>query len=184
MQTPIVLLGIKHCGKTTLGRHLACHLGVPFFDTDQTILEQQGKTAREVMVTGGKDALLIAEVAACATVASLGPAVIATGGGICDNTAAIEALRGGLFVFIDVAEKTLCDRILQDPPLPAYIAKERPATDDDVRRIFHPIYEDRRRLYLAMAGLVFVPKDLPPAENAQALLDALNPGNPLPGGWA
>ena len=172
-QTSIVLLGIKHCGKTTLGRHLACHLGLPFFDTDQVILEQQRKSARDVMVGGGKAALLTAEAAACTSVAAQGPAVIATGGGICDNRAALDALRGGLFVFIDVAEKTLCDRILQDPPLPAYIAKERPATDDDVRRIFQPIYDARRRLYLAIAGLVFVPEDLPPAENARALLALL-----------
>jgi shikimate kinase len=173
MQASIVLLGIKHCGKTTLGHHLASYLDVSFFDTDQMILEQQGKTAREVMVAGGKEALLTAEAAACATIAAQGHAVIATGGGICDNSAALEALRGGLFVFIDVAEKTLCDRILQDSPLPAYIAQEHPADDDDVRRIFHPHYEERRRLYLANAALVFVPQDLPPAENARALLAAL-----------
>jgi shikimate kinase len=174
IQTPIVLLGIKHCGKTTLGRHLAHRINLPFVDTDQVILEQQGRTAREVMVTGGKEALLTAEAAACATVAAQGSAVIATGGGICDNSAALDALSGGIFVFIDVAEKTLCDRILCDSPLPAYIAQKHPANDDDVRRIFHPLYEERRRLYLDIAALVFVPEDLPPEENAQTMLLAIS----------
>ena len=35
----IVLCGIKHCGKTTVGKKLAAVLNVPFVDTDDLIVE-------------------------------------------------------------------------------------------------------------------------------------------------
>lgn len=35
MKQCIVLIGVQHVGKTTLGKGLAEKLGVPFFDTDQ-----------------------------------------------------------------------------------------------------------------------------------------------------
>ena len=44
----IVLMGIKHCGKSTQGRIISKKLSVPFFDTDDVILEMTGKTPRQI----------------------------------------------------------------------------------------------------------------------------------------
>jgi shikimate kinase len=179
----IVLLGIKHSGKSTLGDRLAGLLGRPFFDTDDIITEQTGKTPREVLRGGGKAALLAAERDAAAWAAAQGSAVIATGGGICENDAALAALQGSRFVYLDVAEDVAANRILrkstillETPPrftaLPAYLAgRHEELSAEEVRRRFHPIYETRTARYRAFAEALFAPDEAAdPQQNAAALL--------------
>ena len=68
MKTParsIILCGIKHCGKSTLGKMLAAALGLDFYDTDDLISEQTGMDARAIYKSQGKDAFMAAELKAC-----------------------------------------------------------------------------------------------------------------------
>ena len=44
----IVLMGIKHCGKSTQGKIISQKLGLPFYDTDDVITLLTGKTPREI----------------------------------------------------------------------------------------------------------------------------------------
>ena len=57
MSHNIVLCGIKHCGKTTVGKALAAALNVPFVDTDDLIVEKDGgtRTVREIFKTEGEE---------------------------------------------------------------------------------------------------------------------------------
>ena len=94
----IVLMGIKHCGKSTQARMISEKLGCDSFDTDDVIAEMTGKTPREIYTESGEGEFKKAEVMACRKVcgdlsASGKRAVIATGGGICNNPEAIEVLR-------------------------------------------------------------------------------------------
>ena len=50
----IILLGIKHCGKSTQGKLLSNHLGCPFFDTDDEVTKLTGKSPRELYIQLGK----------------------------------------------------------------------------------------------------------------------------------
>jgi shikimate kinase len=182
----IILAGIKHSGKTTLGRLLAARLGVPFYDTDQVIAERTGKTPRQLYLEGGEGAFMRAELEGCRYLAkaledSGDQGVAATGGGICNNVAALEALKKtGTVIYLQVEEAVAAGRIIrtmQTLPdgsltgLPAYIAKENPRNTGEVRRIFHRFYEERARLYLALADRVFIPEDRPAEENAAALAE-------------
>ena len=188
----IVLMGIKHCGKSTQGRLLAEKLGVPFFDTDKIIEDETGMTAREIYATSGEEAFKKAEVQACSSVAekikvgddnlSSVTAVIATGGGICNNTNAIDVLRPlGKFVFLVAQEKTAADRIIREAKvsddgkitnLPAYIAKKNPATMDDVRALFHEFYEERVSIYSKLADVCVRMDNAPKYVNMQRILAA------------
>ena len=203
----IILLGIKHCGKSTQGRLLSKHFDCSFFDTDDEVTALTGKTPREIYTEQGKEAFLEAERNACVRLseeilkqvqndtkqiqndtschaefisaskttqakndtschaefisASQGAhkinAVIATGGGICNNPPALEALHKiGKFVFLNADEKTAADRIVHEikydgvglmKNLPAYIAKENPKNVQDVRTIFHNFYLERQKIY-------------------------------------
>jgi shikimate kinase len=176
MRGSIILTGIKHSGKSTLGKLLAARLRVAFYDTDDVITERTGKTPRELYRAGGEAAFRVAEQDACRqladSIAAGGErAVIATGGGICNNQSALSHLRpAGKIVYLDVSEETALKRILKKSELPAYIAAENPQTPDDVRRIFHRIYTDRTQRYRALADAVFVPQSVSARENAEELM--------------
>lgn len=161
----IILMGIKHCGKSTQARLLARHFAIPAFDTDDEITERTGKTPREIYSVLGKEAFLQAEADACRTlketVSALKTApykaVVATGGGICENKAALDILKEfGIFVFLDIDEESALSRILEETKtgengqiqnLPAYIQKENPKNLSDVRKIFHGFYAERKKKY-------------------------------------
>ena len=81
----IVLMGIKHCGKSTQARMISEKLGCDSFDTDDVIAEMTGKTPREIYTESGEGEFKKAEVMACRKVCgdlsvSGKRAVIAAGG--------------------------------------------------------------------------------------------------------
>ena len=53
----VVLIGMMGVGKSTVGRLLAGRLGWDFWDNDETLLHETGKTAAEVQQADGVDAL-------------------------------------------------------------------------------------------------------------------------------
>lgn len=167
----IILMGIKHCGKSTQGLCLSKKFEMPFYDTDDLIKELTGKTPRQIYTEGGPEAFMEAEKNACIHLVeklkqSDRDAVIATGGGICNNKAALDVLRPlGTFVFLKAEEKIAADRILAEVTmtkdgsfrnLPAYIAKKNPHTLEDVRTCFHQFYEERSVIYSEIADVTVV----------------------------
>ncbi len=176
---PIILCGIKHCGKSTQGKRIASALGLDFYDTDDLILEQCGMDARAIYKSQGKDAFMAAELKACEylqellsapneasqgqNAAAAKSAVIATGGGICQNEPAIAILKKlGTIVYLEVPEITAAGRIVREARflpdgtiqnLPAYIANKNPADQKEVRAIFHDFYEERTKKYRSLADI-------------------------------
>ena len=184
----IILLGIKHCGKSTQGKLLAKHFDCPFFDTDDEITALTGKTPREIYAEQGKEAFLEAEKNACLAVASkvssINKAVIATGGGICNNSPALEALHAlGKFVFLNAGEKTAATRIVWEikydsdgsmKNLPAYIANKNPKNVQEVRAIFHDFYKERQKIYKNLCDIeVKLEHSASKSENMQKILESL-----------
>lgn len=188
MSQGIILLGIKHCGKSTLGRMLGEQFNYPFFDTDDVITEMTGKTPREIYQQQGAEAFMEAEARACdylgRYLASLGEDeyVIATGGGICNNQQALDSLHKlGFFLFLEVPEKVAAQRIIDEiqwedgvmKNLPAYIKQENPSSPDDVARIFSRFYQQRSSQYRKLAQITCALKGETPEENCQLLTEAL-----------
>ncbi|MCH5289581.1 MAG: hypothetical protein J1E32_06685 [Treponema sp.] len=193
MSDALILMGIKHCGKTTQGRLLSRHFACPFFDTDDVLQELTGRSPRQVYAEQGEEAFVAAEAEACRHVARLlaerlpaaqpYAAVIATGGGICKNDEAVAVLRAlGTLVFLHAPEKTAADRIVREVRveadgslvnLPAYIARERPQTLDEVRASFHRFYVERTERYAAICTVRVPLEPASPEENMQSILRAL-----------
>ena len=203
MKTParsIILCGIKHCGKSTLGKMLAAALDLDFYDTDDLIYEQTGMDARAIYKSQGKDAFMAAELKACeylqellsapnessqtqeAAAAKPKRAVIATGGGICQNEPAIAILKKlGTIVYLEVPEITAAGRIVREARflpdgtiqnLPAYIANKNPAGQKEVRAIFHDFYMERTKKYRSLADIT-VQAQGSRSENTKKILSAL-----------
>lgn len=188
MQKSVILVGIKHCGKTTQGELLAKELTLPFFDTDRVITELAGASPRAIFSMYGKDAFCKIEYTAIQYISfklmcEQSAAVIATGGGICNNPPAIETVRSlGPIVFLCAEEKTAADRIVrelcihQDGTIenaPSYIAEKNPHTEEDVRAIFHEFYTERTQKYHALADVTVCMQNAPKHVNTEAILEAL-----------
>jgi shikimate kinase len=81
MTRPIALVGMPGGGKSTVGRHLARHLGLPFFDSDHEIEARIGGSIREFFDAQGEAAFRDIEQDVIDTLTQGDARVLATGGG-------------------------------------------------------------------------------------------------------
>lgn len=184
----IILMGIKHCGKSTQANLIAKKLNLPSYDTDTVMEKLSGKKPRELYVQDGPEAFMEWETKACmsiqAELAEKGTdAVIATGGGICCNEQAVSVLKTmGRLVFLVASEKTAADRIVREASvgpdgklkgIPAYIARKNPETLDDVRKIFHEFYLERTDMYSHICDVAVRMENLPKMQNTMRILKSM-----------
>lgn len=148
----LILLGLKHTGKTSLGRAAARWANLPFWDLDELLVQRADQpglsTAREVARALGPEGFRQAEAAAAADARAYltaQPGVLATGGGVIDNPAACEALDGaGFRLYLREDARVLFDRILAGG-LPTFLSAEHPWED------WQKLYARRDAAYRAWA---------------------------------
>jgi len=143
------LLGLKHTGKSSLGRLWAARHGWEFFDLD-TLLEIQAggkRTSRQVYLDEGKQGFQRYETEAAFRISSRlgqGRAVLAWGGGTVTNPEAVEVLRtAGVLVVLSDSVDVLYERILRGGR-PAFLSAEHPRED------FQRLYSERTALLEAL----------------------------------
>lgn len=162
----VIIIGMKHSGKSSLGKGLANNLSLPFFDTDEIIENQTGIKVRELFVKQGESSFKKAEFEACKYLLEKKQnhenLVISTGGGICDNIESVEILKKfGKFILLEVPENICLERILRNSKktgsLPGYISRENPKSLEDIQQIFHQFYERRMKSYKEITDFSFSP---------------------------
>lgn len=79
--SPLVLVGLMGCGKSTVGRRLASALKLPFKDADAEIEAAASKSISEIFSDEGEAFFRDRERLVIARLLSQGPMVLATGGG-------------------------------------------------------------------------------------------------------
>lgn len=186
MNNSIVLMGLKHCGKTTQGKLLANELSVPFFDTDEVIEEIVGMSFRNYYAQKGPAAFYLVEEDACKKIITEHPderIVVATGGGICDNAPALNILRDlGKFVFLRLDIQYSVMRIMakiKTSPFggfdgaPAWVTAENPKTINDVKDIIMARFTARNEQYKNIADVIVDIKNAPKEENFKSILGAI-----------
>ncbi len=188
----IILMGIKHCGKSTQAKLVGKKLGLPVFDTDTLVEDETGFSPREIYTQKGEQAFKDAETNACLNLKEKllqekKDAVIATGGGICNNPSALEILKSiGVCVFLKADEKIAVERILKEAAvaedgsiknLPAYIAKKNPQSLEEVREIFHGFYEERSKIYSNIADKTVKMGNAPKWVNTRQIVEVLKRDN-------
>jgi shikimate kinase len=77
----IVLVGFMGAGKTTVGRLLAGHFGLPFIDADAAIGERAGRPVPQIFEEHGEQAFRVIEHETIAGLLDGPAAVLALGGG-------------------------------------------------------------------------------------------------------
>lgn len=177
----MILLGLSRSGKTSVGRLLAEQLGCSFYDTDKLIRLRTGLTPRELCRQAGLSALHAAEAAAlreCLSrdfaavpqrVAALAGntaqarteigAVIAAGGGICDNAEAAAIIAAvPQRVFLYATEAVLFERLthdaLQTGYYPAFLRFLPVDQKAEAQRLFAELYARRTELYRRSCNLI------------------------------
>jgi shikimate kinase len=154
----LILMGIKHCGKTTIGTRLAAAWDIPFYDLDDVILElYPGISVRDVYKQAGKREFQRLEAAGAALILSRASrrreetgaysGICALGGGTIENREAMDRLTGaGTFCYIRENEEVLYKRIISRG-LPAFLSADDPEGD------FTRLYLRRTRLYEQQADI-------------------------------
>ncbi|MDR1256334.1 MAG: shikimate kinase [Spirochaetaceae bacterium] len=135
----LVLTGPKHSGKTSAGHALRDVLGGEFVDIDALVEEREGQPVRDLYRLG-REVFRQAEAKALASVvAASSPGrtvIVAAGGGLIDNEAAVKMLTENslaVIFYLDVAACTAWNRIAQaarnGEGLPAFLDTENPMAD-------------------------------------------------------
>lgn len=167
----LFLGGIKHSGKSTLGRLLAEEADLPFYDSDDLTVSaarQRGlevSTARELYRLAGADgfkqheAEALLEIVGAASGPESGPGtpgrrVVALGGGAIDNPAALEVIdRNGYLVYLHVDAEILWMRVIRRGR-PAFLTSDRPYDEFmALARRRDTAYRRRARLVVELTGL-------------------------------
>lgn len=171
----VVLIGMKHCGKSTLGRALARRWGCPFHDVDAMIEATHACASGETLVTReifsrhGEDYFHEVEgQVVCELYLTLeragSTAVVALGGRTALNEAVSRLLGDiGLRVYLDVRPEELLARVMRSG-VPPFLNPEDPEAD------FLALCRQRRPLYEAQADLVVNLDGLAPEQALEALV--------------
>ena len=140
----IFLVGFMGSGKSVVGRELAELAGLGFVDTDDAVERTQGKTIEEIFRQRGEGAFREAEWRALQALESVGPAVVATGGGLflgVENRRLVRRL--GRSIWLDVPLHVAAARVRPGSGRPLW--SEDPLT---LRALF-----ERRRAAYALADV-------------------------------
>jgi 3-dehydroquinate dehydratase/shikimate dehydrogenase len=110
---PLVLLGMRGAGKTTVGEILAARLGRPLRDLDRIIEDEEGRTIPEIFEEDGEPRFRELELAALRSELAREGGVLALGGGALDSEPARRAVsaRGARAVYLSAPAEVLAERI-------------------------------------------------------------------------
>ncbi|MGH0053721.1 MAG: shikimate kinase [Sphaerochaetaceae bacterium] len=130
MTMHLYFCGIKHSGKSTLGKLAAGNLGYSWIDLDDLVLNRIAPcpSIREFYRQAGKQAFMEAEVQALKEFmhAVKKPYIISLGGGTSDNKDLIREIKqSGKLIYLVVEEKVLLERILRGG-VPPFLDAEDP----------------------------------------------------------
>jgi shikimate kinase len=170
----IILMGMKHSGKSTLGGMLAWEMKVKHVDLDDLVEEAYRSdrmlSCREIFRQHGKEVFMDLERQAAAELSGRmrGNMLIASlGGGTIENPPALVALASrGVFVYLRVDADVLFRRISKSG-LPPFLSAEHPQED------FNALYSTRTALLERHADITVVLPDAKIQQSLGRLTDSL-----------
>jgi shikimate kinase len=111
----LILVGMMGSGKTTMGRHLAKHLGKTFVDSDEEITKRTGVTIPHIFDVEGEPGFRLRESVAIRHLVERENMVLATGGGAVLEEQNRSLLRqNGIVIYLKASVHDLWQRTRHD----------------------------------------------------------------------
>ncbi len=183
----ISLVGMPGGGKSTVGRHLARQLGLPFRDTDHEIESVIGCTIRDFFASHGEAAFRDLEQDAIDVLTQGRPIVLATGGGAVLREANRRALHERTTViYLRSTPEELLRRLRHDTQRPLLqggdplkklrqLFRER---DPLYRRTAHYVIETGRPSVPALVQMILMQLELAGLVDTSRVPSPINPMRP------
>ena len=170
LNTHLYLIGARGAGKSHVGKLLARELGTPFYDVDELIYHEQGRSiARIVQEEGWSEFRAMESSTLVRLTTDEASSVIATGGGVVLDESNIYLMRNsGVIIYLEASVPVLVERVKN-----AFNADQRPPlTDLPLAQEMAQMMRERERLYRA-AATATVDASLPEKEVVDAILRLL-----------
>jgi len=169
----VFLVGVKHTGKSHVAKLIAKMTNRRLIDIDEAITDLYAAESGHRLVVRdiyGRDdgqSFRRLEAVACSQAAeSAEPVVVATGGGVCDNSNAVAALQDGLIVALEAEPLLLFNRIMERG-IPAFM---KAGTRAEAWTEFEDLHRRRSALYREMTDVVVEVSDRSPQEVAAEVI--------------
>lgn len=142
----IFLIGFMGSGKSYWGRRLSEKLQAPFFDLDEKVVEQEGKSINEIFAEQGEEYFRRQEKEVMHILTeSHSTFVMATGGGTPCYFNNIEYMNNaGTAVWINTPADVLYDRLIKEKEHRPLL---RNLSDEQLRAFISKKYADRKMYY-------------------------------------
>ncbi|WP_111877667.1 shikimate kinase [Paracidovorax anthurii] len=150
-QLSIHLIGLPGSGKSTVGRHLARRLGMPFIDSDHVIEQRIGGSIRGFFDREGESAFRdLEEEVIRELTAEAGPRVLATGGGVVIRPANRDRLRErGRVVYLNASPEEIFRHIRHDQARPLLQVEEPLERLRELQSERDPLYRETAHFVIA-----------------------------------
>ena len=150
----VTLIGLRGAGKTTLGRRLAQHRGVPFFELDREVEREYGATIGEILQLHGQPGYRRFERESLQAVLANNPAaIIETGGGLAADPDTLPlVLERSLAVWVRATPEEHMQRVIDQGDLrPMARSREAMRELKDILKVREPFYR-QAHLHLMTSG--------------------------------
>ncbi len=163
---PVVLIGMMGAGKSTVGRHLADTLGLPFFDSDDEIEKAADMSVSDIFSKHGEKEFRRVERRVIERLISGEALVLATGGGAFMDLETRELLkRNATTIWLRADLDLLWRRVSRRGGRPL-LKQPNP------KKVLRELLKQRAPVY-AEADLVVESRDGPHMQTVNAILKAL-----------
>jgi shikimate kinase len=145
----VVLIGYRGTGKTAVGKRLADRLRLPFYDTDELIEREAGKSIRDMVAEKGWAYFRMRESEIIRKLALLQRGVVASGGGaVMDEGNCAILKKHGLLIWLTADAFTTVRRMINDAKSEA----RRPSFfHEDIFRETEDVLKERIPIYRGLA---------------------------------
>jgi len=160
-----VLIGFMGCGKSSVGRRLAALTGHRFVDTDDQIVQSEGRNITEIFASEGEEHFRELEKRTVENFVGVCGIILSSGGGLVlrqDNRENLKKI--GIVAWLDAEPDILFERASRSGKRPL-LQTENP------RETFDRLLDTRREFYTAAADFRLDSTNLSHDEAAQRLLD-------------
>lgn len=139
----LILVGLMGAGKTSIGRLVATHLGIPFIDADAEIERVSRMTISELFTAYGEEEFRALETRVIKRLLKGGPRVVSTGGGaFVNDRTRWHIKRKGLSIWLKADLDVLWERVNKRDTRPLLKTGDPKGTLEGLMKARYPIYAE------------------------------------------